>query len=314
MKEFFLRIIIVVTFLTALFLSGHAQYPFIRIADVQVTPNNQDNITSSYILGTVRYDSTSRTLSFNNATVLPYQIDNPDIILGGNSVVILCGRNSVVNIVLIGDNEISGSQPLMVYEGNFNIIGSGSLTLNSTWFEGVNCEIDVPSFTISRGADVSINVPPNSPFSGFAGSTGNYAHTIFEMDSSSLTVNAPLCFQSIEGFQLHGCYISLPEGAFYDHDSLSLVASEGVVRNNLEIRPGNAGVQDYHENSRFAWGVMGGILVKSSSRRNCHVEVLNLLGQTIFKSLLDEVNMFLPIRPGVYIVQVGNTSTKVAVY
>ncbi len=294
-------------------LNGQSQYPYIRIADVQVTPNNQDDITSSYISGTIRYNSDSHTLTFQNATVLPWTSGDP-MDYSGSWVVSIGGHSTVVNIELIGDNEISGLYPLVIYEGSYNIIGTGTLTLNSTYFEGINCDIDVPSFTITGGAHVNINVPSNSPHSGFAGSTGEYAHTIFEMDSSSLTINAAKCFKTIEGFQLRGCCVSSPEGAYYDHDSLTLVTESGVVKNHMEIRPGTVGVEEHSAKGRFAWGVLGGLYVKNESGTSQRVEVLNTLGQHVASDILQADRTFIPMRAGAYIVRIGDRSAKVVVY
>lgn len=294
-------------------LNGQSQYPYIRIADVQVTPNNQDDITSSYISGTIRYNSDSHTLTFQNATVLPWTSGDP-MDYSGSWVVSIGGHSTVVNIELIGDNEISGLYPLVIYEGSYNIIGTGTLTLNSTYFEGINCDIDVPSFTITGGAHVNINVPSNSPHSGFAGSTGEYAHTIFEMDSSSLTINAAKCFKTIEGFQLRGCCVSSPEGAYYDHDSLTLVTESGVVKNHMEIRPGTVGVEEHSAKGRFAWGVLGGLYVKNESGTSQRVEVLNTLGQHVASDILQTDRTFIPMRAGAYIVRLGDRSAKVVVY
>lgn len=294
-------------------LNCRGQYPYIRIADVQVTPNNQDDITSSYISGTIRYNSDSHTLTFQNATVLPWTSGDP-MDYSGSWVVSIGGHSTVVNIELIGDNEISGLYPLVIYEGSYNIIGTGTLTLNSTYFEGINCDIDVPSFTITGGAHVNINVPSNSPHSGFAGSTGEYAHTIFEMDSSSLTINAAKCFKTIEGFQLRGCCVSSPEGAYYDHDSLTLVTESGVVKNHMEIRPGTVGVEEHSAKGRFAWGVLGGLYVKNESGTSQRVEVLNTLGQHVASDILQTDRTFIPMRAGAYIVRLGDRSAKVVVY
>ena len=294
-------------------LNCRGQYPYIRIADVQVTPNNQDDITSSYISGTIRYNSDSHTLTFQNATVLPWTSGDP-MDYSGSWVVSIGGHSTVVNIELIGDNEISGLYPLVIYEGSYNIFGSGTLTLNSTYFEGINCDVDVPSFTITGGAHVNINVPSSSPCSGFAGSTGELAHTVFEMDSSSLTINAAKCFKTIEGFQLRGCCVISPEGAYYNHDSLTLVTESGVVRNHMEIRPGTVGVEEHPAKDRFAWGVLGGIFVKNELGTSQRVEVLNTLGQYIASDILQTDKAFIPMRTGAYIIRIGDRSTKVVVY
>lgn len=313
MKKTIIQSFPLILLMLFLALNCRGQYPYIRIADVQVTPNNQDDITSSYISGTIRYNSDSHTLTFQNATVLPWTSGDP-MDYSGSWVVSIGGHSTVVNIELIGDNEISGLYPLVIYEGSYNIFGSGTLTLNSTYFEGINCDIDVPSFTITGGAHVNINVPSNSPHSGFAGSTGELAHTVFEMDSSSLTINAAKCFKTIEGFQLRGCCVISPEGAYYNHDSLTLVTESGVVRNHMEIRPGTVGVEEHPAKDRFAWGVLGGIFVKNELGTNQRVEVLNTLGQHVASDILQMDRTFIPMRAGAYIVRIGDRSAKVVVY
>lgn len=313
MKKNIVQSFFLILLMLFLALNCRGQYPYIRIADVQVTPNNQDDITSSYISGTIRYNSDSHTLTFQNATVLPWTSGDP-MDYSGSWVVSIGGHSTVVNIELIGDNEISGLYPLVIYEGSYNIIGTGTLTLNSTYFEGINCDIDVPSFTITGGAHVNINVPSSSPYSGFAGSTGELAHTVFEMDSSSLTINAAKCFKTIEGFQLRGCCVSSPEGAYYDHDSLTLVTESGVVKNHMEIRPGTVGVEEHSAKGHFAWGVLGGLYVKNESGTSQRVEVLNTLGQHVASDILQADRTFIPMRAGAYIVRIGDRSAKVVVY
>ena len=49
---------------------GKSQYPYIKIADVVVNVSNQDNVTSDYISGTIRYDSATRTLILQDATIV----------------------------------------------------------------------------------------------------------------------------------------------------------------------------------------------------------------------------------------------------
>jgi hypothetical protein len=108
--------------------------------------------------------------------------------------------------------------------------------------------------------------------------------------------------------------VTSPEGAYYDHDSLTLVTETGVVRNHMEIRPGTVGVEEQPAKSRFAWGVLGGIYVKNELGTDQRAEVLNMLGQHVASPILQTDKVFIPMRAGAYIIRVGDRSTKVVVY
>ena len=249
MKKILLPLLLI-TFLN----NSYAQYPYIRIADVMVSPENQDDITSDYITGTVRYDSVSRTLILQNATINRYDSGNPYDDSNGNTVIIEAHGGQTVNIELIGHNAIFGKTPLVLSNGSYCITGVGSLILYGV-IEGVLCEQGVDTFRIKQGASVVI-YDPYMPSTGFKGSPQyqDYDQTVLSIDSSTLIVSADYCIQSIVGFQLNGSYIVSPEEAYYDPENKTLVTEAGPVRNYLEIHPETVGIPIHETVVWQAWG------------------------------------------------------------
>ena len=146
---------------------AHGQYPSLWIADVYVTPENQDSIVSDYIEGTVRYDSASRTLILLDATI--YRCDDPsdmdDDDYWGRTIELEAHSGQVLNIELIGQNTIYGIKPLTIDGGRYNILGNGSLVMDGI-ARGIECGLGVDTLRISQGASVVINVPYH-PADGF---------------------------------------------------------------------------------------------------------------------------------------------------
>ena len=239
------KIAFVIIMISFVWMSVAAQYPYIRIADVLVSPENQDNVTSDYITGIVRYDSVSRTLILKNASINNYESGDPYDDSNGNTVIIEAHSGQIVNIELIGDNTIFGKIPLELHSGSYNITGAGSLTLNGT-VAGVLCEIGVDTFHIGPGASVEIIVPYVLS-TGFTGSPQHqdYSQTLLSIDSGTLIIEAGYCIRSVVDFQLNGSFIASPEGAYYDPGDKTLVTEEGPVHDYLEIRPGTVGISDY---------------------------------------------------------------------
>ena len=292
--------------------SVSAQYPYIRIADVMVSPENQDDIASDYITGTVRYDSVSRTLILHNATINHYDSGDPYDDSNGNTISIEAHRGQTVNVELIGQNTIFGTQPLVLHSGSYNITGSGSLVLNGV-LRGIRCELGVDAFRIRQGASVVIYIP-YWPATGFEGSSPyqDYDLTVLSIDSGTLIVNADYCIQSIVGFQLNGSYIVSPEGAYYNPENKTLVTEDGPVRDYLEIRPGTVGIPTLETIEWQAWGVDGGIRIDNIPD-NSSVEIINTIGQVIHQSVLYNTEVFVPIKRGIYVVRVNDYAVKVFV-
>ena len=289
-----------------------AQNPGIRIAKVYVTPENQDSITGDYITGTVRYDSASRTLVLQNATI--YRCDDPsdtyDDDYWGRTVELYGGQ--VLNIELIGQNTIYGIKPLTINRGGYNIIGNGSLVMNGI-AGGIECGLGVDTFRIRQGASVVIDVPYH-PTTGFMGSAQyqNNDQTVLVVDSGTLIIHADYCISRIVGFQLNGSYIVSPGGAHYDPENKTLVTATGPVRNYLEIRPWTVGIPEHSHAGWQAWGVEGGICI-NYIKEYSSVEIINMLGQVVYRTLSDGTEAYIPMKRGFYIVRVGNSAVKVAV-
>ncbi|MBO4488701.1 MAG: hypothetical protein J5741_03465 [Bacteroidales bacterium] len=289
-----------------------AQYPFIQIADVQVSPDNQDNITSDYISGTVRYDSTTRTLTLQNAYISEY-VSPPDYIDGGRSIYI-SGRNQRFTIELIGDNVVVGLVPIAFLEGDFDIKGPGSLTLNGQCW-GICGDLGTTSIRICQGADVRICMSSQYTTGIFCPITnvGTGDTTTLVIDNSRLVVTATRCIGHISGFQLIDSHIAIPEGAYFNPDSLSIVtAGGGIVTEFLEILPGNVGVHEAKNPNFTVQNAPGGLYVTAISDFS-NVEVVNMLGQTVYGGRMSSGKHFIPLQKGFYVVRADDYATKVVV-
>ena len=289
-----------------------AQYPNMRIANVQVTPENQDNITSDYISGTVRYDSASRTLVLQNATIYRYDSGDPYDDSNGHTLSAEAHSGQTLNIELIGQNTIYGIVPLDLFSGSYNIVGNGSLVLNGI-ISGIDCGLGVDTFRIRQGASVVIDVPYH-PADGFQGSAQyqDYSQTVLIVDSSTLIIDADYCIRRIVGFQLNGSCIVSPAGAHYDSENKTLVTANGPVRDFLEIRPGTVGIPEHASAEWQAWGVEGGIHLHGI-KEHSSVEIINMLGQVVYRTLLESTETYIPMKSGVYIVRGDNSAVKVFV-
>ena len=102
----------------------------------------------------VRYDSASRTLILQNATIYRYDSGDPNDESNGHTLVVEAHSGQTVNIELTGNNIILGSVPMVLGSGSYNITGTGSLNLNGI-VEGVLCELGVDTFRIKQGASVA---------------------------------------------------------------------------------------------------------------------------------------------------------------
>ena len=298
--------------LMSLGLGALAQYPFIQIADVQVSPDNQDNITSDYISGTVRYDSTTRTLTLQNAYISEY-VSPPDYIDGGRSIYI-SGRNQRFTIELIGDNVVVGLVPIAFLEGDFDIKGPGSLTLNGQCW-GICGDLGTTSIRICQGADVRICMSSQYTTGIFCPITnvGTGDTTTLVIDNSRLVVTATRCIGHISGFQLIDSHIAIPEGAYFNPDSLSIVtAGGGIVTEFLEILPGNVGVHEAKNPNFTVQNAPGGLYVTAISDFS-NVEVVNMLGQTVYGGRMSSGKHFIPLQKGFYVVRADDYATKVVV-
>lgn len=295
-------------------LSVSAQYPYIRVADVMVSPENQDSITSDHITGTVRYDSSTYTLILQDATIIAPSA-SPDPFYQELGVTV-GARYKDFNIKLIGNNVISGVTALYLYEGSFHILGPGTLTLYAG-LNGILCDADAFSLNISERGHVNIDMvgTPSCGIYGGLNLSGDHSGetTILAIDSSSLIIDANKSILRIGDLQLNGCYIAYPLNAYYDHNTQTIVNNDGsIVMNHLEIISGTVGIPTRETVDWQAWGVNGGIRVQGLPE-NQSVGVLNILGQTVCWSKITSPNTFIPLKTGIYFVRVNNHTVKAVV-
>ena len=74
----------------------------------------------------------------------------------------------------------------------------------------------------------------------------------------------------------------------------------------------NVGVPEHAHAGWQAWGVEGGIRI-NSIKECSSVEIINMLGQVVCRTLSDGTEAYIPMKRGFYIVRVGNSAVKVAV-
>ena len=108
-----------------------------------------------------------------------------------------------------------------------------------------------------------------------------------------------------------GCIVS-PAGAHYDSENKTLVTANGPVRDFLEIRPGTVGIPEHASAEWQAWGVEGGIHLHGI-KEHSSVEIINMLGQVVCRTLLESTETYIPMKSGVYIVRGDNSAVKVFV-
>ena len=295
---------------TALFpKQGQAQYPYIQIADVVVDASNQDNITSDYISGTIRYDSTTRTLTLENVSISYWEssIDYDD-----GRALWVSGAYQCFTIELIGNNVLNGLVPLSLNCGKFYIKGPGSLTLNGLW-RGLECDVGTDSVSICQDADVRISMTSQYHPVGIVGSTYGNVTTTLVIDNSRLVISAYRCIRSIAGVQLIDSHIATPEGACFNPDSMSIVTTSGeIVTGFLEIQKGTVGLSENEAFHLKAWGVEGGIHIENLEEGQA-VEVVNMLGRVVYSAKKGKTEVFVPLKHGVYVVQSKDYATKVVV-
>ena len=101
------------------------------VGGVQVTNANASNITGEGITGAVSYDSTTKTLTLNNATITGAHEFSIFDDVGG-----IYGKETL-KINLIGNNTITGSDNggssygIYIDDGNLTFTGTGSLTVSA---------------------------------------------------------------------------------------------------------------------------------------------------------------------------------------
>ena len=297
MKNRFLPLLILVLLLCGMAQGQKDTLYDVYIGDIGFNESN-DNITGDCITGHISYDSGTHTLTLQDATVM----EN------------ISFWRHYVKLKLIGNNYI---ERLFIGPDSCTLIGPGFLRVGN---DTVNTAVDAPrtTFLLLSGRatlDVVSNLVGITTLYDYV--FDDYPHfPCFLIDSSSLSITAPTCYDFINCWWLHGCHIVSPADVNYNPSNYSLEQNGNAVNhlnNHLEIQANVTGLQSSSSPEAHIYGVSGGIRVAAEKMTGQDVVVVNMLGQTMYCQPLQREKTFIPIRSGVYVVRVGKTTEKVVV-
>ena len=282
--------------LLALSTSIYAQEPTpkIKIGDISVFEST-DSIVGESIQGHVSFDASSNTLFLNNATISSsLWVYNADT----SFKVKLSGNNSI--------NEMISSNATSIF------FGPGSLTLgNSTVEIALQCA-RTDFLILTEGATLDITASDAGIFTLYDyiwDSIVHYPNLV--IDNSDLIISAPNCCLFVWNWWLSGCHVVEPVDFEYQLDTWTFL-STGSIHNYLEIRKGTVGLPENEAFRLKAWGVEGGIRIEGMEE-DCSVEVVNMLGQVVYRATAPESAVFIPLKQGAYVVRAGNGVVKTVV-
>lgn len=259
---------------------------------------SRDSITGDFITGHVSYNSDTHTLTLQDATV---------------SELIQFWGSHYVKLKLIGDNYI---ERLYISPDSCAIIGPGYLRVGN---EAVGTAIEAPITTflyLTEGGTLDIVARDKGITTLYDYIFDDYLrYPLFIIYNSSLSITAPICYDIIQNWWLVGSRVVSPADVYYNPSTYSLEQNGEAVfflHNHLEIQS-YVGLQDINKSEMRIYGISGGIRVCSHKQPDQNVEVMNMLGQTLYCRPLQCDEDFIPIRSGIYIVRVGKTTEKVIV-
>lgn len=270
--------------------------PDIRIGSMAISETN-DSIVGDGISGHVSYNAETKTLILDNASI--------------TERVSLWWRH--IKIQMTGDNYL---QHLVVVSDSCTLVGPGSLSVGSSSEETA---IEAPRtayIAIKQQAILNV-IAANTGIDCMYDDIGEGIHIypLFDIDNSSLKITAPTCFFLISFWRLNDCYIVSPSDIIYDSNNNWLTQSGNIVLSvdhYFEIMPGDVGIQNVNQNGWQSIGMPGGICLKGITG-NQTIEVINLVGQSVFVGRANGSDTFIPLEKGVYIVRVGCFSRKTIV-
>ena len=136
----------------------------VKVGNVKVTTDNAANITGDGIVsGTVSYDYKTRTLTLNNATIYASTSSNA-IRSNADLTIKLIGENTLYGEKFNGEASESWQWVISIEEeGNLDIIGAGSLTVNGAAGAGHSSySIYLYNGDLTVGGDCTVILNPSS--------------------------------------------------------------------------------------------------------------------------------------------------------
>ena len=153
------------------------------VGGVQVTNANASNITGEGITGAVSYDSTTKTLTLNNATITGvHEFSIFDDVSG------IYGKETL-KINLIGNNTITGSDNggssygIYIDDGNLTFTGTGSLTVSAA-------DLSEHNWSVAVFAEGTITVEESCTITAYCG-TNAWIASAFKSYAGSNEYNLP---------------------------------------------------------------------------------------------------------------------------
>ena len=184
----------------------------------EVTSANASDVLGD---GTVSYDALTHTLTLNGVNITGF---------GANAIV---SDLPNLNVVLVGENNISvGFNGLW---GNGNVVIEGSGTLNTTGYCGIKVYGD-----LSIGGGCVVNAVGNDISD--QNSTGIYGTGAFSITNATVTAVgvSTSAWASIAGFTdlvMNGCQITSPAGAVWSNENHRVELDGEMVTDTVAITP-----------------------------------------------------------------------------
>ena len=303
--------------LASLLFSTNRAYCDVWIGNVRIDLNQDTLVTSEYISGIIQYQSSTRIIIMQNATIT-MPLSTP--ITGG----IVINQEDSISIVLIGENKISGLVPIEISHSVFHIKGGGSLLLESpyedSWggifFWGLGDWVNRKNgLVISENSYVEINTPYSCGIWTRLHPSFPDDHNCFaeiSVNGSSLVINAPRALKNIGQLLLDNCHIAVPAQACFNADSASVVDNNGQTCGHLEIHRGSPVPE--HADPEYTICCTGQGVNISGVNENVFCEVYNLSGQLIARKALSDSKEFIQLQRGCYVVKIGNFVKKIMNY
>ena len=253
------------------------------VAGTKVTAQNSNNITSTNMTGTAKYDASTKTLTLTGVTIknVDYCIrsgeDLKNIVFSGTcnlsssnccvrysssttrelNITCQSGANVKMETTTSGKNECIWYD----YQGTYSINGPGKLTLKSTNY-GINIRA-AGALTFANGHDVTITSANN----GIQGNGANGSLTI--SGTGKMTITPGSNYTAIKDFPTFTLNnqqeIIYPDGATYSTTNKRVERNSAIYTGEVQIAQRYYTISVSSNNTNYGSVSGGGSILKGSS-------------------------------------------------
>ena len=197
----------------------------LSIAGVQVTSDNCNDLTViDGVTGTVKYNSTTNTLTLDNAAI--------NATAGKFGIY---GDIDGLTVQVKGTSSVTTQSTALVFDKSATLTGDGTLNATSNADCGIN--IGKTSLTIDG---CTVNAKGNW---GIAGSDGSVETlTIKNATVTAEGTNGSIC--DFKDITLNGCAITRPAGAAFDASLMGVALNGQLVKEKVVIEPTGSDLYD----------------------------------------------------------------------